>query len=383
MLGLCICYNNHNYGTMLQAYATTMAVERLGVPYEIIRYQKKLTPLLAIRWLPRVLNPILLSEKKLVLQKKLNLKRNADFAADSQLKDAAFDRFEKAYFKNFSPVFRGYRELCRQASRYDACLVGSDQLWSPAGLPTNFYNLMFVPDPIRRISYAASFGVSTIPFFQIGRTRRFLQRIEHLSVRENSAQAIVKQIAGKNARVVVDPTMLLSADEWAGCIPVSQPPEEPYLFAYFLGPNPEHRKIARQVADQLGVKLVALRHMDEFVPADEGYGDEAPFDVGPGDFLNLIRHARYICTDSFHGTVFSTLHHKQFIVFERFSQGGNSRNSRIATLCRNLGLEARLYSPQTPSLEQLTAVINYVAVEEKLATLRQQSTEFLQHAIKG
>lgn len=68
--------------------------------------------------------------------------------------------------------------FCKGANRYSAVVTGSDQLWSPAGLPTNFYNLMFVPDSIRKISIASSFGVKNIPWYQISRTREFLNRIE-------------------------------------------------------------------------------------------------------------------------------------------------------------------------------------------------------------
>lgn len=371
---------------MLQAYATTVALEAMGAEFEVIRYKKKYTPWFAVKSLPRLLNPMLLDKKWRSLKKKLHLRRRPALAESIRVRNSAFERFEQAYFQRLSQVYHGYAALCAGSSRYRACLVGSDQLWLPSGLPTNFYNLQFAAEGVRRISYAASFGVSRIPFYQTGRTRDFLRRMDFLSVRENSAARIIKELTGQEALVVVDPTMLLDAEAWARKIPAKSPCEAPYLFAYFLGVNPAYREMVRALAGEMGLKLIAMRHMDEYVPADEGFGDEAPFDVGPAEFVNLIRHASYICTDSFHGTVFSILHGKQFVVFDRFSESGlsayNSRNSRIQSLCENLGLTGRRYGSGPSLREALEAPIHYGQVQKRLAELRGQSLDFLSRALE-
>ena len=98
------------------------------------------------------------------------------------------------------------------------------------------------------------------------------------------------------------------------------------------------------------------------------------------DFVNLICHAEYILTDSFHGSVFSILHHKKFMTFNRFNAGANSRNSRIDTLCSLLGLEDRRYTEQDVH-DQVIKNIDYRAVEEKLEALRKQSFDYLKKAL--
>lgn len=95
--------------------------------------------------------------------------------------------------------------------------------------------------------------------------------------------------------------------------------DEPYIFAYFLGANPEYRKQVRKLAKSTGLKIVALRHMDQYVEDDESFGDYAPYDVAPDRFLNLLRGAEYVCTDSFHGTCFSIINEKRFMIFNRYA----------------------------------------------------------------
>ena len=103
------------------------------------------------------------------------------------------------------------------------------------------------------------------------------------------------------------------------------------------------------------------------------------FDMDAADFVNLIRHAEYILTDSFHGSVFSILHHKKFMTFNRFTAGVNSRNSRIDSLCTLLGLSERRFNGNVTDVEK---DINYKVVEEKLLKLRKASLEYLAAALK-
>ena len=200
---------------------------------------------------------------------------------------------------------------------------------------------MFVPENINKIAYSASFGVSQIPFFQKRKTKEFLERIDHLSVREQSGAKIIKELTGKDVPVILDPTMIIDRSVWDKNIPNERLVDEDYIFCYFLGNNSQHRKEVKKLADDKKLKIVTLRHLDEFIPEDEYFGDISPYDIGPAEFINLIRHARYVCTDSFHGSVFSILYHKQFISFNRYNAGSNSRNSRLDTLFGNIGISRR------------------------------------------
>lgn len=382
MIGVCIKYFHKNYGGMLQAYATVSELERRGVPYELIRYKKQRTLPMILRNLPRFLNRVFLNDKYEALLKKLGEMRHPEFAQNERVRREAFHQFLDERFTRLSPEFTGYRALCDGAKRYSLVLTGSDQLWSPAGLSTNYYNLMFVPDGIRKVSYASSFGVSHIPLYQKKRTARFLIRLDHISMRENRGAEIVRELTGREAPIVLDPVLLFDRQGWEELIPVQQEIKEPYIFAYFLGANPKHREAVRQAAAEMRCKVVTLRHLDRYVPGDEQFGDIALYDVGPDRFLNLLRGAAGVCTDSYHGACFSVLHRKPFIAFDRYaSDTGISKNSRLDTLCRNLGLTDRRYDPAQPAAKQLLAPVDHESVERRLGELRALSIRYLDHAL--
>ena len=381
-VGICGCYDNHNYGSMLQAYANEYAVRSLGHDCEFIRYKKHYTPIQMIRQAPRLFNGGRIVSLKKARKNKELAKQYPEIQSARDVRSAAFDRFCREKFTHLSDEFVGYEALCKASDCYDIVQVGSDQLWLPAGLPTNFYNLQFAKPGVRRVSYATSFGVSSIPWYQRRRTADYLKKIDFLSVREQSGANIVKDVAGLDASVVVDPTLLLSADEWLEAMPKVRPYEKPYIFCYFLGANPLCRQEARTLSEKTGLPIVVLRHLDDIIPSDEEFGDIAPYDVDPAGFVNLIRSAEYVLTDSFHGSVFSTLYHKNFVTFYRFLEGSKqSRNSRIDNLLGHLDLEERLVKEPGRTDLVLTTAVDFDCVDDKLATWREGSWSFLREAL--
>lgn len=384
MIGVCIKYFHENYGGMLQAFATVTMLEKRGLEYELIQYQKHYSLWGKLKQVPRLFNSILLNDKKEAFLKKIGKRKHPDFLKNDSIRLAAFDSFKKEKFTQLSPTFIGFNALCKGTNRYSAIITGSDQLWSPAGLPTNFYNLMFVPNHIRKISIASSFGVKYIPWYQIKRTREYLNRIEFVSMRENRGSEIVKELTGRDVPTILDPVFLFNATEWADLIPSKEEYKEPYIFAYFLGNNPSFRDAVTAVAKRLNCKIVTLRHLDQYVESDESFGDYAPYNVDPARFLNILRGASYICTDSFHGSVFSIIHHKPFVTFNRYDEKSkHSKNSRIETLCNNLSLTNRRFSNSENLFKQLTEEIDYKSVDKKLQQLRKHTDNYLNEALEG
>ena len=379
-LGICACYQHKNYGSQLQSYATTVELARRNIDFEIIRYKKKTTPLLLIKSLPRLLNPVFINDRIIeTSQKKMMLKLHPQLAQDNAVRNAAFDKFSQSRFKKLSPVYYGYEQLKEQSKKYTAVMVGSDQLWSPSGITSNFYNLMFADDNTVKISYATSFGVSQInpKYHKIYNT--FLNRLDFISVRENSGKKIVEELSSNKAEVVCDPVILLDAEQWLKEIPNKRLYDEPYIFAYFLGKSAEYRDAVTKFAKQKGLKIVTEPHMDSYNKADENFGDYTPFDIGPAEFVNLIRNAEYVFTDSFHGSVFSMLYQKQFLVFNRYSDNSSSsKNSRIDSFCKNYGLSDRRYNGNIADVENK---INYEDVLGKVDEHRQKSKAFLDRAL--
>mgnify|MGYP001851666181 FL=1 len=382
MIGLCIKYAHENYGGMLQAFATVKIFEKMGMAYELIRYDKSHSLSFKIKAAFRVFNGVFLNDKLEALRKKIGKVLHPEFAKNDALRMQAFHAFRDREFVKLAPISYGYKKLCTDSKKYSAVISGSDQLWSPSGLSTNFFNLMFVNESVRKISYASSFGVSNIPWYQKRKTAQYLNRLDFISMRENRGAEIVKELMGRDVPVVIDPVMMLTANEWDRLIPRNEQQNNEYIFAYFLGENQAYRIAVKEFSQKTGLKIIALRHMDQYVAADETFGDEAPYNVGPAEFLDLLRGAKYVCTDSFHGSVFSILYHKQFIPFTRYSvTSKHSKNSRIDTLCGNLGLNGRRYDENF--MERMEEPIDYKTVDEKIEGLRKQASDYLTNALQG
>lgn len=380
-VGLAVCYDTKNFGSQLQVLATVKKVEECGCEAEIIRYKKLITPTFIIQTIPRLFNVSFLKSKLSGSERDKRLKQKPELMIQVRKRNQRFDEFVKKYFSEyFSVVYNGWETLVKEcATNYDEFLCGSDQLWLPNNLGSHFYTLEFAPDNKPKVAYATSFGVSQIPKRQERATARYLNRFQYLSTRELSGQKIIRELTGKNTNVVCDPTLLFNAEEWAQMIPKRRIIEEPYMFCYFLGTNEEHRNAANEFKKRTGLKLVTCPYLDNFVEVDQQFGDIQMFDMDAADFVNLIRYADYILTDSFHGSVFSILHHKKFMTFNRFNSGTNSRNSRIDSLCTLLGLSERRFNGNIMDVENN---IDYIGIEERLSVLRKESLEYLTTALK-
>lgn len=379
-VGLAVCYDTKNFGSQLQVLATIKKVEDLGHETEIIQYKKKLTPIFVLQTIPRLFNVSFVKAKLHSKNIRKQIEKHQDIAKSVSVRNGRFNQFVEKHFTNLSKPYKGWENLVREsAKKYDVFLCGSDQLWLPNNLGSHFYTLEFAPDDKPKIAYATSFGVSQIPERQKKATAKYLNRFQHLSTRELAGQKIIQELTGKKASVVCDPTLLFDANSWKRIIPDRRVIDEPYVFCYFLGTNEEHRKAANELKKKTGLKLVTCPYLDNFVERDQQFGDIQMFDMDAADFVNLIRHAEYILTDSFHGSVFSILHHKKFMTFNRFTAGTNSRNSRIDSLCTLLGLSERRFNGNVMDVKN---DVDYVGVEERLSKLRVNSIKYLENALK-
>lgn len=382
-IGICACYNTKNYGSMLQSLATGKKIKDLGYDYEFIRYTRKPTIDLVIRSIGRI--PERVHGKIVNIERKKKLKKYPEAAQGIAKRNRCFDTFMNQTFTSMSPRYDTMPELKKAAVDYSAVLVGSDQLWRPEGYTTGFYNLMFVPDNVPKIAYATSFGVSQIPESKKKIAKQFLSRMDYISVRELRASEMIKELIDRDVPTVVDPTLLFTGEEWNSIIPQKKIIDEKYIFCYLLGSNPQHREWANELKKITGYKIVTIPFLDEFVESDMTFGDYQIFDAGPAEFVNLIRNAEYVCTDSFHGSVFSILNHKQFVTFNRFSnESKNSRNSRIESLLTQTGLQKRrMTSSDQHIYEVIEQKIDYDLVEKKLTEMRVKSVNYLENALKS
>lgn len=391
-IGLAIGDYANNYGTVLQAFATLKKVRDMGFDAEAINFNalKKSIRNRKLRYFAgKIFDSSIVREKGRILTRKLYKLVNREFKRNEAIKSKLFSDFRRKNITR-SREFTSWDDLTRSCREYSAVIVGSDQVWLPSQIAADFFTLNFVPDDIKKISYASSFGVPYVEHFQEDKARKFLSRINYLSVREKSGQEIVKNLTGRDAELVCDPTMLLTRDEWDEISQSSKfiHNQDKYILCYFLGTNKWHREFARKLADITAMKIIALPCCDQYVRYDtNGYADETPYDITPQDFIRLIRNAEYICTDSFHGTIFSLIYGKKSLLFRRFSGKWTlSTNTRLESIAERMHIQERFVNPDDNIdhvLDRINNSFDYDVINHRVGEFRKSSLKFLINALEA
>ena len=390
MLALITCYFQPNYGSQLQAYATQMAFDKLGIPNETICIEGLLPEINKAKYkyfLSKIFDIETIKDKMATVRKFLAKKRNHVYADNLRLRYKMFEDFASTKFK-LSVRYNSKQELARNAHKYSAFVVGSDQLWLPSNIAADYYTLNFVPIEIPKISLATSFGISKLPQKSAVLACKFLNRFNHISVRETSGQNIVKELTKKEVVVVCDPTIMFTADDWSKTLDATEngnrfAESQRYIFVYFLGNNPWQRELVKKVRTETKLKIVQIAHSDEYIKSDEGFTDYTPYNVGPKEFVELIRDAEFVFTDSFHCSVFSMLNHKTFFTFPRYNNDGTaSTNGRLYSLLSLVKHESRMVRKSDVASFQLDIPINYEIIDSELEHLRRFTWQWLQDALK-
>lgn len=247
-------------------------------------------------------------------------------------------------------------------------ICGSDQIWNPYYATTS--ELAFCSfAPEKTICLAPSFGVSEIPEYRKQEYGRWLNRIRTLSVREGAGKKIIKDLTGRDAELLLDPTMLLPAESWeAMCRQPQQRLPGHYIACYFLG----------RIDRNLVRKISQLSH-EKNLPVVMLFDITTPryYSFDPAEVLYTIRQADYVLTDSFHGTVFSILFQKNFTVFGR-NEGGSSMNSRLETLLSAFHLSDRVAGKNSQEIMRT----QWEYVKQKLEQEQRKAEEYLDSCLK-
>jgi hypothetical protein len=383
-VGLAVVLYKKNYGSVLQSYATQKVVFNLGFHPETIRIEgieKEIKVAKVKYFIKRCLK---LNEMKYLyskIQSILKRKFSSDYASNSTTRDKNYEKFIQKWF-HFSKLCNSKLELSAMCKEYCAVIVGSDQLWRPSNIEGDFFTLNFVTDEINKIAYSTSFGVSVLPKSIVKKTNEFLNRFNYISVREESGRELVKKITGKDVPVLCDPSMLLDSDDWMEIQQIKPLISDKYILCYFLGDNSLHRSFARRLKMETGFKIIGLLHGATYIPGDDFFPDEALYDIGPSEFINLVRNAAYVCTDSFHGSVFSILYERTFFAFRRFKDGSeSSTNDRLNTLFSWTGLQDRMLTGNEDVKECIVLEIKYDTVLARVSEKRKQAIDFLKNAL--
>ncbi len=350
-----------NYGGILQNYALQQILRRLGHTPQTIDYIMHNS---SYRYFRHSL--------KYKLRKLLNkVPAGQQPPTRLRLRNATMENFIKKYIATTKSITRYESELIQQYE-LKAIVVGSDQVWRPKY--NNYLEDMFLRFAqhcaIRRVAYAASFGVDKWEYSlgQTQRCRKLASRFDAISVRERSGEKLCSERLNVSATTVLDPTLLLAASDYGELCKNIPTDNEPVLAAYFLK---AHNKKRIENNKRFVEKIAAARNLKV-----KSFTADTAEALSVEEWLATFRDARMIVTESFHGTVFSILNHREFLTLGNASRG----LARLNTLLGALGLENRLVSPDNFDLKNLPA-IDWEEVDERLNQLREQSIDFLQKAL--
>ncbi|HEX2946776.1 MAG TPA: polysaccharide pyruvyl transferase family protein [Clostridia bacterium] len=372
--GILTFHHAHHYGAQLQAYALMRAARKAGAECEIIDYVRTDT-----------VEGNRLFKKGLSARSMLS---NANTLINLGRLKNRYARFESFVHDdmNLSEKFYGsYEQLKNDAPVYDVYICGSDQIWNPLIYKENTFDPAFFADFAkdgRRIAYAPSFGISSIPEDKRELLKNYLERFECLSVREKQGESIIREITGREAQTVLDPTLLLDGDDWSS---ISAAPafKEPYILCYFITDARKYGDFVQVLSDKYKLPVVSLCGSRRVVPQTR----HSVLDAGPKEFLGLFRNAAAVLTDSFHGTVFSINFKREFYSFESSQKSEKAVNSRLYSILDRLGLLSRIF-PHTMELEEfknkvdtLSKAIDYSEVEKLLEKERNVSADYLKGAL--
>lgn len=388
-VGLAVVTYKDNFGSALQTYATQYVLNALGYEtgiFDINGIHSAINRRKIKYYLSRIFQK---DERKYLFDNLLSRGRkrtnvsNDKYAEHMRIRHHMYQAFNKKWL-TFLPKVTGWNALSQQSAICDHVVVGSDQLWRPSNIAGGYFTLEFVPDNVDKIALSTSFGVSELPKSLHKHARSYLNRINSISVREDSGKKIVKALTDRDILVTCDPTMLLDADQWKEIQEEKKFIDEDYILVYFMGENPQHRDFVKKLKAETGYKIVGLMHGATYVAADEGIADFEPYDVGPGEFINLIRNAKYMCTDSFHGTVFSILNSTPFFTFRRYEDSSEfSTNDRLYTLLKWTGLSERMIFGNEDIEKCLGLIVDWDSVLKKVAVRRTEAMEYLTKALKN
>lgn len=339
-----------NYGSALQAYATVKILSNMGFESKIIDYQYPsdyhfFNIITHGRYKNNIVwnKLLLLSSHFNLLLKYKSLKRALFHFKEWKNYILLKKRFNK-WRKCFCPQTRSYsrQSILAHPPIFDGYVTGSDQTFKAINLGNDFTFLLdFAPEKALRIAYSASFGSAEFPSAFIKDYAVRLQNYHAISVREASGQTIVQQLCGKHAELVLDPSMLLSEAEWLSISAPNLHADRDYCLCYLLRgvfmPFPLLNNLIKKIYEISGLELVFI---GEITPKSKDFPPYHAFTAAdPSEFIALYSKAKFVLTNSFHGTAFALNFKKPFLAITPPQTLAN--DDRIISLLERLNLSSR------------------------------------------
>ena len=361
-----------NYGGILQAYALQTVMQRMGHDVRIIDYDS-MKPLRLPLWkMPlayskRIVKNLIGRPTPIFFEQKVN--------RETPVIRQHTNRFIDKYLRRF--VIEDFNQI--RETDFDAFVVGSDQVWRPRYFEPMFRTditdayLGFAKDwDIIRLSYAASFGVDTWEYNsrQTENCKELLKLFKGVSVREDSAVELCRKFYGIDAVHVLDPTMLLTLEDYISLIDVARPPQsDGELLTYILDVTEEKSKFIKDVSAKTSYKTFSV------IAQSTDFNTEVSMRIQPPleSWLKGFMDAKIVITDSFHACVFSILFRKPFLAIVNEGRGA----SRFRSLLGLFGLEDRIVDIHKPIGNEMIETPLPAHVYGTLNVLREKSINFL------
>lgn len=321
-IGILTFHRAHNYGAVLQAYALKEYLKSMHLDVEVVDY----IPTYFASFNKRI------GLKNILSTSPNRLIKNIIFYPQIKKRNNAFINF---IAKKIHPSRLKYSEK-DIIEGYDILVYGSDQIWNGAHTngPDNIFWGYSTTLSTKKIVYAAS---SSVNFFKLGilqYVKNALSNFNYLSVREESVLSIIKGLTDKYVEHVVDPTLLLSKEDWESKFDLKDL-EHDYILIYQVRENPLTLRIAKEYAKKHDLKIIILTKM-----VYQRFDTHLNQTASPEEFLQLIKNATLVLTTSFHGTIFSLIFRKNFYTIDINSE----INERSLSILSAIGLQDRLIS---------------------------------------
>ena len=359
-------YGYDNYGTALQVSALCNQIEQCGYEVNVVQYRPK--------------GQIEDTSRGAIFRRILRkIGKIFNGYYTSRGKEDLFANYLNNAIVETSNC-RTFPELHDLNAQYDAFVCGSDQIWSPLCFDDKYF-LSFVDDTEKMVAYAPSIGATDIknPIIK-EKTAKLISRFTHLSIREQQGATLIKSLTGQDANVVLDPTLLMDGQSWDNLIQSDNMSgiEQGYILCYFLGDSDKYMSYVKTLSKKTSKPFYLIP-----VNTKQKRNKNAiPFEVGPKEFVTLVRNADYVCTDSFHGMAFSINYNIPFSVFKRFKEkDSKNQNSRIYSLLSILKLEQRLVNYKKKKDIDEVFSCDFTVANKLLASERNKSLEYLKTAL--
>lgn len=356
-VGILTWHYYENVGSNLQAYALMKNIEKCGYDVKFINYQQK-----------KLHDSQIKKCMKIFLS---NINKRIPGLLPQKYTFKSFN-FQKKYFRTTKTILNN-EKLKEMNNLFDIFVCGSDQIWSPIVFDSHYF-LDFVEDKYK-FSYAPSIGCNYIPNSLKSQYIELISKFDGISIREEKGKELLKEL-NIDAKVVLDPTFLLTKDEWLQ-ISSGRLENEKYIFCYFLGQNKKSRNRILKYAKSTNKKLIIYSAFKE----DVLYCDERVYKIGPEEFISYINYADAVFTDSFHGVIFSLKFEKNFNAFYRFKENDkNNQNSRIINILEKFNLNNKLIA-EDKELEMTQ--IDYKIINSKMNFLVEDSFMYLKGELQN